>query len=108
MSPPMNIRAREGGTPQKRIVAVLRTLVLEMIHPPPNIPDYADIEERLGPYLEYELLAAQLKEAQNSVAELARIISPTAQELYLSTRRDNLQKALDLLAARIQDIELEK
>jgi hypothetical protein len=108
MNPPMNIRAREGDTPQKRIVAVLRTLILEMVHPRPSVPDYADIEERLGPYLEYELVTAQLKEAQNTVAELARIATPEAQELYLRTRRDNLQTAVNLIAARIQGIEFEK
>jgi hypothetical protein len=108
MNPRMNIRAREGDTPEKRIVAVLRTLILEMIHPPPAVPDYADIAERLGPYLEYELLAAQLKEAKNTIAELARIASPIARELYLTTREDDLQKALDLLAGRIQDKDLQK
>ncbi len=104
----MNIRAREGVTPEKRIVAVLRTLILELIHPPPPIPDYADIEERLGPYLEYELLAVQQKENQTTIAELARIATPEAQMLWLSTRKETLQTALDLLGSRIRDQDLRK
>jgi hypothetical protein len=64
-------------TPEGRLAAVARELVVEMYHSErlrrdglqyPNVPDYADFADRLRLYVRRELIQARL--------DLAKLISP--------------------------------
>jgi hypothetical protein len=98
----MNIRAKLENTPERRITAVLHTLIAQKIYPPPDNLDYADIENRLGPYLELELLKARLEETDHSLADETFRHEP---ERYLLNRVVELHKAIALMEKRINEIE---
>lgn len=61
----MNGRIYREATPEGRIAAAARSLMLKM-GPFRNTPDYADFRDALGPYIEREILKAQFDEAQRS------------------------------------------
>jgi hypothetical protein len=64
----LNIRSEKAPTPEERIAAKVRELIVESYnkerHYPgtcfPNVPDHADITEALRPYVLREILRAQL------------------------------------------------
>lgn len=59
---PHNPRIGQEGTPEARIAAAARDLVIRMAQPCPNIPDYADFRDELRPFVRREILAARLEE----------------------------------------------
>lgn len=66
----MNGRINQEETPEGRLAAVVKTLLLEMRRkfghrlPEYREPDYADIREAIKPFLDREICAAKLKEAK--------------------------------------------
>jgi hypothetical protein len=102
MNPPMNIRAKLENTPERRITAVLRTLITQKIYPPPDNLDYADIENRIAPYLELELLRARVEETEHSLASKDFALDAPR---YLLARVIEMQRVIALLQKRINEIE---
>lgn len=70
----MNGRKYEEQTPEGRIAAVARSLMITMEDrhnkngTGPREPDYADFREALRPYLRQELLLARIDEARKTAA----------------------------------------
>jgi len=52
-------------TPEERLGAVARELVVKMISPEPNVPDYRDFTDALRPYVRRELLLARIETAMH-------------------------------------------
>jgi hypothetical protein len=60
-----NPRILEGATPEDRIAAAARLIMVRMIGHR-DVPDYADFRDLLRPYVEREILMGQLEEAKAS------------------------------------------
>jgi hypothetical protein len=75
----MNVRATQEITPEKRIAAAARTCVEKMSKPVPFLPDYADFEAYLGPYIRKELALRERELMKKLTGENAQ---RKARELY--------------------------
>jgi hypothetical protein len=70
----MNGRKLEENTPEARLAAVARSLMIKMESKylksgvGPKEPDYADFREALRPYVRRELLLARIDEARKTAA----------------------------------------
>lgn len=64
----MNERILHGKTPEERLAAVARQLVVNMQNSFDRRPDYADFRDTLRPFLQRELLLARVDEARASGA----------------------------------------
>jgi hypothetical protein len=68
----MNGRVNADSTPEGRLAAVARSLMIQMennfrgTHVGPSEPDYADFREALRPYVQRELLLARIDEARRA------------------------------------------
>lgn len=60
----MDGRITHAASPEARIAAVCRALILRYAHPAPDRPDYADLNEWLQVYLEREFLMVRIDEAK--------------------------------------------
>lgn len=58
-----NPRILDGATPEDRIAAAARLIMVRMIGHR-DVPDYADFRDALRPYVELEILKGQLEEAK--------------------------------------------
>jgi hypothetical protein len=56
-------RITHAPTPEGRIAAVIRSLILRDAHPIPDRPDYADLNDWLRPFLSCEFLSERIEEA---------------------------------------------
>jgi hypothetical protein len=71
----MNGRIHDEETPEGRLAAVARTLVLRMeekhrkTNVGPQKPDYVDFREAFAPYMRKELLLARIDEARKTSAK---------------------------------------
>jgi hypothetical protein len=65
MSDIINPRHEQACTPEERLGAVARVLVMHMIRPVPNVPDYADFTDTLRLFVRRELLLARMNEARS-------------------------------------------
>jgi len=54
----MNGRILDGATPEERIAALFRSVLHHYAVPVPNVPDYADIEVLIRPFVELEIWRA--------------------------------------------------
>jgi hypothetical protein len=81
----MDGRITHGPTPEARIAAVVRSVILLLAHPVPDRPDYADLAEWLCLYLAYEFVIVRLEEAPEE------------------ERKRELRAELDLIEARFGD-----
>jgi hypothetical protein len=50
-------------SPEARIAVVVRELIVREVEPFPNVPDFADIRDAIRPYLQREILRAQIDTA---------------------------------------------
>lgn len=68
----MNGRVHDDDTPEGRIAAVCKSLMLQMsdrhikTRSGPSSPDYADLKEVLRPFVQRELLNARIDEARKT------------------------------------------
>lgn len=62
----MNERVLNGKTPEDRMAAVARTLVMNMQQALGRTPDYADFRDTLRPFIRRELIRARVDEARTS------------------------------------------
>jgi len=56
-------RITSAPTPAGRFAALFRSIIIQRVRPIPPTPDYGDIEERVDPFLEKELVIADIEEA---------------------------------------------
>jgi hypothetical protein len=91
----VNGRILQEETPEGRLAAVVKTLFLEMRRkfanrlPEYREPDYADIRDTIKPFLDREICAARLKEAEwNRTLDFREVrIRELTQELLKLTER---------------------
>jgi hypothetical protein len=68
----MNGRIENEPTPTKRIAALFRSILIHYAVPIPNVPDYADIEALIDPYVALEILNARKDESRTMQGALRR------------------------------------
>jgi hypothetical protein len=86
----MNGRVNEhDATPEERIAAVARSLVVQMEKNLKRQPDYADYRDAIRPFLQVELIRARIDEAR-----LISGIALTARMRELSTELEQALRAL--------------
>jgi hypothetical protein len=85
----LNGRIYHDDTPEGRLAAVARSLVIQMeahfrkMHRGPKEPDYADYREAFAPYIKRELLLARIDEARNlTVTALTARMRELSEQLY--------------------------
>lgn len=65
----MDGRITSGPSPEARIAAVCRSLILRYARPLPDRPNYADLNEWLQVYLEREFLVVRIDEGHQPQTE---------------------------------------
>jgi hypothetical protein len=98
-------------TPQERIAAVIRNLIDEMntsssgnTENIPSVPDFADIRDRVAPYIELEIAVAKLNQTVNLMNEEAE---RKGKRLYLIAKATELKTEIAHLKSKISEIEQE-
>jgi hypothetical protein len=64
-----NGRKNTEASPEGRLAAVARTLVMKMQNQKQGEPDYADFRDALRPYVEREMLLARITEARHVASD---------------------------------------
>lgn len=86
----MNGRTYQEKTPEARIAAAARSLMVKMAGFS-NTPDYADFRDALGPYVELEIVQAKIQEAQlSSTMQRVKELMATRAELLALIREHPL------------------
>lgn len=88
-----DIRYEIAPTPEARLAAIARRLVILMAEPVPFVPDYADFADELRPYVQRELILARITEAQRSgtlrhILELQGALALVEREIGNRPRRE--------------------
>lgn len=90
----MNGRILEGDTPEERLAAVAKSLLIQL-EKKNRVPDYADFRETLRPFIQRELVLARIDEARKScgrgltarieelAAELSKIVAALPDSYHL-------------------------
>ncbi len=80
----MDGRITAAPQPAGRFAALFRSIVIQRVRPIPPTPDYGDIEEWVDPFLEKELLFADIEEAKEE-NNLERVQELEAQLVIVKT-----------------------
>jgi hypothetical protein len=94
----MNGRTHQEDTPEGRLAAVARSLMIKMedrhnkSRVGPREPDYADFREALRPYVQRERVLAQIEEARKTsvTARVKELASELAEWEKLIPEEDRL------------------
>lgn len=95
----MNDRLPHETTPEGIIAAVVRELISE-VTPRPPVPDFADIRDRIKPYLDRELMKARKDEIANALSQESVV---KGRVLALTSRAIDLQRGIDALTRQIEE-----
>ena len=68
-------------TPEGRIAIQVRELIVKVVKPYPNVPDWADIEAHIKPYVRFEILSALLAQMEKHGTFAEAIVLMTELEL---------------------------